>query len=282
MEARRFEDPEAFAARAMDRLCLEPGRHSLFFSIIDTLRYHPSVYSSYVLLTAEADGDVMGVAIRTAPFMVLVARPENDEALAVLATAMEALAPDAPGVVGARPEADAFAAQWIADRGGSLRVENRQGTFELTEVRTGRGAPGAMRIAYADDLALIDAWQAAFLREAVPGHPADDEHRRRQLDGLMRSGAFRLWVEGHAPVSMCGVHQAPPIGARIGPVYTPPDLRGKGYATALVAAASQQQLDAGRPACYLNTDLANPTSNAIYQRIGYEWVCEAVDLRFVV
>jgi predicted GNAT family acetyltransferase len=79
---------------------------------------------------------------------------------------------------------------------------------------------------------------------------------------------------------MCGVHPAPPVGARIGPVYTPPELRGNGYATALVAAASQEQLDAGEPACFLGTDLANPTSNAIYQRIGYEWVCEAIDLRF--
>jgi predicted GNAT family acetyltransferase len=281
MEARRWDDPEAFAARAMDRLLREPGRHSIFFSILETLRYHPEVYPSFVLLTAEDDDEVRGVAIRTAPFMVLLARPENDEALASLVTAMETLVPDAPGVVGARPEADAFAARWIEDRGGSLRVENRQGLFELAEVRLRGNAPGAMRVAHLDDLALIDAWQVAFLREAVPGHPADDEHRRRQLEGLLQSGAFRLWEDGDTAVSMCGVHQAPPVGARIGPVYTPPERRGRGYATALVAAASQQQLDAGRPACYLATDLANPTSNAIYRRIGYEWVCEAIDIRFV-
>ena len=281
MEVHRFDDADAFAARAMPRLLREPGRHSIFFSIIDTLRYRPEVYPSFVLLTAEEGDDVQGVALRTAPFMVLIARPENDDALAALVVAMEELVPDAPGVVGARPEADAFAARWIEDRGGSLRVENRQGTFELTTVRDHGDAPGAMRVAHLDDLALVDAWQAAFLSEAVPGHPADDEHRRRQLDGLLRSGAFRLWEDDGTTVSMCGVHQSPPIGARIGPVYTPPTLRGKGYATALVAAASQQQLDAGRPACYLNTDLANPTSNAIYRRIGYEPVCEAIDLRFV-
>jgi predicted GNAT family acetyltransferase len=97
---------------------------------------------------------------------------------------------------------------------------------------------------------------------------------------MVGEGSFRLWESDGAVVSMTGTHEAPPIGARIGPVYTPPELRGHGYATALVAAASQEQLDAGRPACYLHTDLANPTSNAIYQRIGYDWVCEAVDLRF--
>jgi predicted GNAT family acetyltransferase len=280
MHVRRFDDPEAFAARATPYLLRAPGRHSIFFSILDTLRYHPEVYPTYVLLTAEDGGEVRGVALRTPPFMVLIARPETDEALAALAGAMEAFAADAPGIVGARPEADAFAERWVADRGGSLRVENRQGSFELTEVRLQGDAPGAMRVAHAEDMALIDAWQVAFLTEAVPGHPADDDHRRRQLRGLLQSGAFRLWETDGAPVSMTGVHQAPPIGARIGPVYTPPEHRGTGYATALVAAASQEQLDAGRPACYLNTDLANETSNAIYQRIGYEWVCEAIDLRF--
>jgi predicted GNAT family acetyltransferase len=138
-----------------------------------------------------------------------------------------------------------------------------------------------MRVAHVEDLALIDAWQTAFLREAVPGHPADDDDRRRQLEGLVRGGSFRLWEDQGATVSMSGIHQAPPIGVRIGPVYTPPEFRGNGHATSLVAAASQEQLDAGRPACYLHTDLGNPTSNAIYQRIGYDWVCEAIDLRFV-
>jgi predicted GNAT family acetyltransferase len=280
MLARRFEDPEAFWARAEARLLERPGRHSIFFSVIHTLRTRPDVYPSFVLLTAERDDSVAGVAMRTAPFMVLIAEPADDEALAVLVEAMERLAPDAPGVVGARPEADAFAERWVGDVGGSVRVENRQGAFELTEVRERGDAAGAMRPATPDDLPLLDAWQAAFLAEAVPGHPADDEHRRRQLRGMVRDDAFRLWEVDGAIVSMTGTHEAPPIGARIGPVYTPPERRGRGFATALVAAASQQQLDAGRRACYLHTDLANPTSNGIYQRIGYAWVCEAVDLRF--
>jgi len=280
MEVRRFDDPEAFWERAAPRLVADPGRHSIFFSVVQTLRTNPDVYPSFVLLTAEKDDIVAGVAIRTAPFMVLIAKPDDDDALGVLVHAMERFAPDAPGVVGARPEADDFAARWVADRGGTVRVENRQGAFELTAVRDRGAAPGAMRTATADDLPLIEVWQAAFLIEAVPGHPADDDQMRHRVRGMVRDGSFRLWEVDGSVVSMTGTHEAPPIGARIGPVYTPPELRGHGYATALVAAASQEQLDAGRPACYLHTDLANPTSNAIYQRIGYEWVCEAVDLRF--
>ena len=74
---------------------------------------------------------------------------------------------------------------------------------------------------------------------------------------------------------------APAFGvARVGPVYTPPAERGHGYATALVAHVSDVALQRGRRACYLHTDLANATSNAMYQRIGYERICDAVDLRF--
>jgi len=96
---------------------------------------------------------------------------------------------------------------------------------------------------------------------------------------VVADGGFWLW-ESAAVVSMTGASPAPPDGARIGPVYTPPALRGHGYATALVAHASAHALTHGRTRCYLHTDLANPTSNAIYQRIGYEWVCEATEIRF--
>jgi GNAT superfamily N-acetyltransferase len=280
MEVRRYDDPGAFAERALPRLLDDPGRHSLCFGILHTLQRDPSVYASYLLLAAEDAGAIRGLAIRTAPFGVVVARPDTDEALVALADAAVELVPDAPGVVGARPEADAFAARWIERRGGSLAIENRQGLFELTAVRERGDARGAMRAATDRDVTLLLEWTDAFTDEAVPGHPADLETRHRQIERIHASGGFRLWeVEGRV-VSLTGVHQAPPVGARIGPVYTPPDERGRGYATALVAAASAEQLAAGRRACFLATDLANPTSNAIYRRIGYDWVCEAIDLRF--
>jgi len=79
---------------------------------------------------------------------------------------------------------------------------------------------------------------------------------------------------------MTGVAAVTPEGSRVGPVYTPSPLRGRGYASALVAAASQAQLGAGRRFCFLFTDLANPTSNEIYQAIGYEPVCDVDEYRF--
>jgi hypothetical protein len=85
-----------------------------------------------------------------------------------------------------------------------------------------------------------------------------------------------IWDDGQA-VSMAGFGGRTPNGIRIGPVYTPPELRGRGYASALTAALTQRLLDEGRQFCFLFTDLANPTSNSIYQRIGYRPVSD-VDL----
>jgi predicted GNAT family acetyltransferase len=67
---------------------------------------------------------------------------------------------------------------------------------------------------------------------------------------------------------------ATPSGIRIGPVYTPPELRGRGYASALVAELTRRLIAGGRQFCFLFTDLANPTSNSIYQRVGYRPVTD--------
>jgi uncharacterized protein len=91
-----------------------------------------------------------------------------------------------------------------------------------------------------------------------------------------------LWLwDDDGPVSMAGFGGATPNGIRIGPVFTPPELRGRGYASALVASLSEWLLHHhGRRFCFLYTDLANRTSNEIYRRIGYERVCDSAVIRF--
>jgi predicted GNAT family acetyltransferase len=90
-----------------------------------------------------------------------------------------------------------------------------------------------------------------------------------------------LWdVEGE-PVCAVGYGSPTPTGVRIGPVYTPPEHRGRGYGSALTAHVSSEQLSGGRSFCFLYTDLANPTSNKIYVGIGYRRVCDSVQYAFV-
>ena len=106
------------------------------------------------------------------------------------------------------------------------------------------------------------------MREALEDEPSDIEAMTDRW--ISRRGrTLHLWEDGEV-VSLAGVGSRTPNGVRIGPVYTPPEARNRGYASALVAAISQAELDAGRRFCFLFTDLANPTANHIYQAIGYE------------
>jgi predicted GNAT family acetyltransferase len=141
-----------------------------------------------------------------------------------------------------------------------------------------------MRLAGRHDRAFVLGWVEAFTTEVLHEDVGGDTGRlERSVDVRLEGGdaGFALWEVGGRPVSLVGFGGPTPNGIRIGPVYTPPEHRGHGYASALTAQVSQQQLDRGRRFCFLYTDLANATSNAIYMRIGYERVCDSRELAFV-
>jgi predicted GNAT family acetyltransferase len=81
-------------------------------------------------------------------------------------------------------------------------------------------------------------------------------------------------------VSMAGLTRQVAGTIRVGPVYTPPGLRRRGYAGAVTAAVSRAALDAGADEVLLFTDLANPTSNSLYQRLGFQPVEDRVLMSF--
>ena len=199
-------------------------------------------------------------------------------------SAVEALAQavddELPGVVGALPEVEQFADAWAARHDVTPQRRVAQGVFALERVEPVRGVPGAMRIATAADRPTLLEWFLAFGIEALP-HP-DEERLTREVDHRLSAAdaGVVLW-ENDGAVSLAGFGGPTPNGIRIGPVYTPPELRGHGYASALVADLSSSLLAGGRRFCFLYTDLANPTSNKIYERIGYVRVCESAEIEFV-
>jgi hypothetical protein len=151
-----------------------------------------------------------------------------------------------------------------------------QRIYKLTEVIHPRYSPGSLRLANENDTGLVARWMDAFQQEATPRgyHPPPDLAQIR----IAERSVF-LWDDGN-PVSM-GVKTRPTRhGVSVSWVYTPPELRRRGYATSCVAALSQRLLDAGFEHCSLFTDLSNPTSNDIYQQIGYRPVCDYQEIRF--
>jgi predicted GNAT family acetyltransferase len=144
-----------------------------------------------------------------------------------------------------------------------------------------RPAPGGARIARESDRATIVDWFQAFVAEALPPgrDPASRESAEETATYWIGGGGLWVWIDGGL-VAMAGASGRTPNGIRVGAVFTPPEKRRRGYASSLVAALSQAQLDAGRRFCFLYTDLANRTSNRIYQDIGYEPVCDVDEYRF--
>lgn len=275
---------EEFLERAEPLLLADEARHNLALGILATIVAHPEIYPTQRLWLIERDSTVVAAALRTPPYNLILPRPLDDAALTVLAATVD---DELPGVTGALPEATTFAAARCAHRRLRPRVRIAQGIFALERVTPVEGVPGLLRPATEVDRATVSRWYRAFAEEAVPGHgPGDDDaeaRRNRQLDVLLQGGGgagIALWEDDGEVVSLAGFGGQTPNGIRVGPVYTPPERRGRGYASALTAALSARLLESGRRFCFLYTDLANPTSNKIYRAIGYAHVCDSAEIAF--
>lgn len=279
MEVARLEDPREFVERTRPFLLTDEARHNLILGIGTNLVERPEVYPEFHLWVVEGGGRVAAVAVRTPPFNLAVSRSEADGAVPTLAAQLHADRVDLPGVTGAVPEADDFARAWTDLTGSGARVSMDSRIFRLTSVKPVKGAPGRMREATSTDRALLVEWLRAFAAESLPEEDPVDPERVVDLRLRGPAGSLVLWEDGE-PVSLAGSGGPTPNGIRIGPVYTPPANRRRGYASALVAALSQHHLDRGRAFCFLYTDLSNPTSNHIYEDIGYDPVCDSRNYRF--
>ena len=183
--------------------------------------------------------------------------------------------PALQGVVGALAACEAFARRWKASTGRvhSLRAHLRQ--HSLSAVADVPAAPGAPRVAAEADLPwLIDGKSRSSSRSGFPIRPSAFGPGCRSASRAATIGSGMI----AAPAAFAGFNDAAPDFARIAPVYTFPEHRGRGYATALVAAISRELLARGKRRLFLTTDVANPTSNAIYARIGF--VAETDDYHF--
>ena len=278
MEVVQLSDPAEFLERAGPLLLADEARHNLILGLAGTLRDHPALYPEHVQWVVEADGTVAGAALRTPPHNLVLARG-SAKALEALARSIDEL----PGVVGAVPEVEQFVATWTALRDVRAEARIRQGIYALETVIQPSAPPGRPRAATARDRPLLVDWWGAFAAEALGALELDEEAAGRNVDHRLSTpgNGIALWEAAGEPVSAVGFGSPTPSGVRIGPVFTPPEHRGRGYASALTAHVSAEQLAGGRSFCFLYTDLANPTSNKIYVAIGYERVCDAIQYAFV-
>ncbi len=276
MQLTRYAEVAAFAARATPFLAQHEAEHNLLLGLLADLGRDPLAFGEPPYLAAvEQAGAVVAVALMTPPHHLLLSRAAAPDALELIAEDVALFRPDLPSLQAPAELASAFVRLWERRSGGTATRIFAERIYQLTAVRPPAAVPGHLRQATAGDRALVHAWVDAFLREALG--EIDPARAARSAERWLAGGtrALYLWEDqSGAPVTMAGAVGPTPSGIRIGAVYTPPELRRRGYASACVAAVSQIQLDQGRRFCFLFTDLANPTSNHIYQQIGYEPVCD--------
>jgi uncharacterized protein len=283
VDVHRYAEADGFLEHAGEFLAAREAEHNLILGLSSRLRQEPLLFGEPPYLAVVEDGGrVVAAALRTPPHLLGLSEIDDEGAIEPLVADVSQVFASLPGVIGPKGRVETFVRAWEAATGAQGHRALAERIFRAESVRPPEGVSGWMRAHEDADHELAIRWMDEFVAEALPeSHPeaesSEDFVKRRQNDP---DGGLVFWDDG-APVCIAGFGGPTPNGIRIGPVYTPPDLRGRGYGSALTAALTQQLLDGGRRFCFLFTDLANPTSNSIYQRIGYRPVADVDQWAFV-
>lgn len=280
MKVAFYEDPAEFYRLVEPFLLAHEAEHNLLFSILDGARIASAEREAPLMAAVQEEETIVGVALHVAPRYLVLSRAVVGEGAAALARALarREWAEPLAGVFGPVEASRAFAEAWHEVGGPPFHLERLQRVYQLDRVEPLPPVPGQLRAATVADRPLLLRWSAAFIEEAMSGEPGHDA--ARTVDGYLRRGGLYLWEDEGQVVTQAVAQGPTPNGIRISYVYTPPEFRRRGYATACVGALSQLLLDQGLRMLFLFTDLANPTSNHIYQQIGYRPVCDMASYRF--
>jgi predicted GNAT family acetyltransferase len=270
-----YANAHDFLQTAQTFLETDEATNNLLLGICFHLARAPERIKTMPYFATVSENDKLLLAAVVTPPHNLVIYGHNDTpqpAIRTLAERLLAAQIMPPGVAGPVEIARAFAQTWADVSGIKQRPGMRQRIYELRRVIPPASPPGRLQLATPAETDLITGWALAFQAEAHAPR-GDPTQTREAIAYRLEQQEVYLWVDGQ-PVSMAAKSRPVTHGITVSLVYTPPEFRRRGYASAAVAALSQLLLDSGWLFCTLFTDLANPTSNHIYQTIGYTPVCD--------
>ena len=265
-------DPGLAMDRAGDLVAGDPvGHNGVGTKLADAIRYgEPGRY-----WVGWRDGGLAGVAVQQPADSPLVLAPMAADLVVAVAEAADADGVALPGVFGPAGAASRFAGVWAGLREVAALPTSAERLYEVRDLRFPAGVSGRLRRAEEDDRALLLSWLPGF--EAGVGWAGSDP---AAMFVTRRLAAGDVWIwDDDGPVSMAARTEAVAGVSRIQAVNTPPEQRGRGYASAGVAALSASVLEQGLR-CVLNASLNNVAANSVYQRLGYQAVSEVLRYRF--
>ena len=278
-----FDDPHAYYEQAHHLWEAAETRNNLILGLALRLQSNLHVYGEAMPLMAlvkDETGEIRASALMTPPFALVVqSEPLNEPALEALADALIANDWHLPGVNGIAEVSDCFAEIWQEKSGQQARRIVNTRAYELRQVLPVDYPPGEMKLAEESDAQRAADMHNAMVEEVIVG-PRRLGTAESELEIIRKKRTF-FWVDAGEVVSITLATRPQIKGICIGGVYTPPALRRRGYARALVAEVSKELLSRGYELTNLFTDLANPTSNKIYQEVGYRPVADYHQYEFI-
>ena len=268
---RATADPADVLANAGTYLSSQPTEHNLVLTLLAARTTAPEPGRYWIV---SAGAKPVGVALQSPLDFPAVITPMPRGAVEALVDAIAATDVELPGVNGPAAAAATFAGHWGERRGIPAYPEEGMPLYELGALVPLDGVGGVARAAGADERDIVVSWATEMLAEVSGPAPGPTP----AIDRRLATGSIWIW-DDDGPRAIASWTDPIERVARIGLVFTPPDYRRRGYASALVAAASGELLVRGLR-CILYTQLANPTSNAIYRRLGYRAIQEALRYRF--
>jgi hypothetical protein len=268
------DDATAFLEATEDFLMADEVAHNTLLGVVRGVQ-DGYTYDDVFLAHVEDENGVVLAVMRTAPHGPVLSFCNDDAAVTMVADALHTRYDALPYVLSTPEIATAFATRWQALSGQSFYTKVKEGIYVCENVVPPQNVPGEVRPAARADRGFLIEWMYRFGQETgIEANYTMEQARRsidRRLDQPVLCGLL-LWVVDGEPVSMAATARESKHTGVVAPVYTPPEHRRKGYASAVTAAVTQKVLDEKQYAA-LYTDLANPTSNKIYQAIGYRHVC---------
>ncbi len=282
MKVVHFVDAPQFLGLVSTVFSDQEVRYNLLLSLVKRVADNPHYYEETPLMAAVYAGDqvILAALMTNPPCDLLLASTQEDtaDALAILADDLWQRGLILHGINAEKQHSAAFASLWCKRGTFRAAIKTRLRIYRLDQVIYPQPAEGFLRKAASKDRLLLRGWKTEFMKETLG---EEDAGRSEKLvDLLIRWGNLYVWEDGQV-VCMAAKIRETQHGAVIGMVYTPQASRNRGYASNLVAALSERFLKQGYPLCALFTDLANPTSNAIYQQIGYKPVADTDQYVFV-
>ncbi|MHA2053105.1 MAG: GNAT family N-acetyltransferase [Candidatus Hodarchaeales archaeon] len=254
------------------------AENNLLFGILSRLKNNIHTYSDTektVFITVSKNNKVELVSIRTPPHNQLLSYTDKLNTINFLVEELSKIASDLPGVMGFKAGALRFAQRWVLKNNISYKLDMHERIYQLDKVNKETLGPNHFSLAIPDEKKLLLNYLEAFIKEALPKtSPEEIKRSQKRLELAIENQKVYVLKIKEKIVSMVQRAGETPNGQTINMVYTPPAERRKGYATETVAKVSQKILHEGKKYCFLFTDLTNPTSNKIYQTIGYKPVID--------